>query len=81
MVRDLGIDIEVVTCPTVRDQDGLAMSSRNAYLSATERKRALVYLFVIAAGGKTLVQRRCNQSNRTRTQKNAFCTRDSDRVR
>ena len=42
MVRDLGIDIEVVTCPTVRDQDGLAMSSRNAYLSATERKRALV---------------------------------------
>ena len=41
MVRDLNMGIEVVGCPTIREPDGLAMSSRNAYLSATERIQAL----------------------------------------
>jgi pantoate--beta-alanine ligase len=42
MVRDLNFDVELVACPIVRDVDGLALSSRNKYLSATERERALV---------------------------------------
>lgn len=42
MVRDLDIPVEIEICPTVREPDGLAMSSRNARLSADERKRALV---------------------------------------
>jgi pantoate--beta-alanine ligase len=42
LVRDLGIDIEIVVCPTVREDDGLALSSRNAYLSAADRKAATV---------------------------------------
>jgi pantoate--beta-alanine ligase len=42
MVRDLDMDVEVVVCPIVREKDGLAMSSRNAYLNLTERRQALV---------------------------------------
>ena len=42
MVRDLNLPVEIVVCPIVREPDGLAMSSRNAYLSPGERKSALV---------------------------------------
>ncbi len=41
MTRDLLLPIEIVACPTVREPDGLAMSSRNVYLSADERAQAL----------------------------------------
>lgn len=42
MVQDLNLDIEIVPCPILREADGLAMSSRNVYLSEEERKQALV---------------------------------------
>jgi pantoate--beta-alanine ligase len=40
MVSDLNFPVEIVVCPTVRERDGLAMSSRNAYLNPAERKAA-----------------------------------------
>jgi pantoate--beta-alanine ligase len=42
MVQELNFGVEIVACPIVREADGLAMSSRNAYLSQEERNRALV---------------------------------------
>ncbi len=42
MVNDLNLDVEVVVCPIVREKDGLAMSSRNAYLTPEQRQQALV---------------------------------------
>jgi len=42
MVQDLNLPVEIAVCPIVREPDGLAMSSRNAYLSPQERKSALV---------------------------------------
>ena len=42
MARDLDMDVEVVVCPIMREKDGLAMSSRNAYLTPEQRQQALV---------------------------------------
>jgi pantoate--beta-alanine ligase len=42
MVRDLDMDVEMIVCPIVREKDGLAMSSRNAYLTREQRQQALV---------------------------------------
>jgi pantoate--beta-alanine ligase len=54
MVRDLNLDTEIVVCPIVREPDGLALSSRNAYLSADERRAATVLHRALQAAQKEL---------------------------
>ena len=50
MVHDMSFPVEIVVCPTIREPDGLALSSRNAYLSGEERKAATVlYRALVAA--------------------------------
>ncbi|HEX6393325.1 MAG TPA: pantoate--beta-alanine ligase [Acidimicrobiales bacterium] len=55
MVTDLSLPVDIVACPTVRETDGLALSSRNAYLSAAEREAA-PHLFYALLAGKRAVE-------------------------
>lgn len=52
MVEDLNMDLEIVGCPIIREEDGLAKSSRNTYLSAEERQAALILSKSIKLGQK-----------------------------
>ena len=73
MVRDLDVPVEIRICPTVREPDGLAMSSRNVYLSPTERNQALTLSqslrlaeSLVAAGewqAQTILQQMCERLN------------------
>lgn len=56
MVRDMSYGIEIVGCPIVRDEDGLAKSSRNTYLSAEEREAALVLSRAVHLGEKLIAE-------------------------
>jgi pantoate--beta-alanine ligase len=56
MVQDLNFDLELVSCPIVRDADGLALSSRNRYLSASEREQALVLQRALTAMEQSITQ-------------------------
>lgn len=55
MVRDLSFPVDVVVCPTVREADGLALSSRNVYLEGEDRTRATVLWRALEAGRRTLL--------------------------
>jgi pantoate--beta-alanine ligase len=65
MVRDLSIPVEIVACPTVREDDALAMSSRNAYLNPDQRAAAPVLHQALVAGA-TLIQSGTGDAERVR---------------
>lgn len=66
MARDLNLPLEVVTCPIVREADGLALSSRNVYLNPGERKAALSLPRALEAG-RGLILRGERRAERVRS--------------
>ncbi len=56
MVLDLNMDGKIVACPTVRESDGLALSSRNRYLSSAEREKALLLYGALSEGARLIRQ-------------------------
>lgn len=65
MVKDLNIPVEIVTVPTVREEDGLALSSRNKYLTPEERRQALS-LYRALKLGEELIRRGERQADKVR---------------
>jgi pantoate--beta-alanine ligase len=63
MVEDLDLPVEVMICPTVRDPDGLAVSSRNRYLSMSDRSQAVGLYFALSAA-KHAIERGERRSDR-----------------
>lgn len=55
VVRDLNLPVQIVVCPILREPDGLAMSSRNRYLSPVERKQALVLFQSLEAAAQLVL--------------------------
>ena len=62
MVKDLNFDIRIVGCPIIREDDGLAKSSRNTYLSAEERKAALCLSRAVRKG-QEIVSKGCTSES------------------
>lgn len=62
MTKDLNLDIQIVPCPTIREPDGLAMSSRNSYLSPQERKSAGIIFRSLLRARESFLQGERNAS-------------------
>jgi pantoate--beta-alanine ligase len=73
MVTDLNFPMEIIVCPTVREPDGLAMSSRNRYLSPEQRQQA-VCLYQALCGCKEMVELGITSASRLITRMNQVIT-------
>jgi pantoate--beta-alanine ligase len=80
MVRDLNMPVEIVVCPVVREADGFAMSSRNAYLDPQQRQSALVLQRVLKAMEKLFKQGERSPAALIEAGKGQFATEPAVRV-
>jgi pantoate--beta-alanine ligase len=80
MTADLGLPVEIVVCPIVREPDGLAMSSRNRYLSAEERRQALVLSQAIHQAQHLWHRGETNASRLIETAQSVIATEPSVRI-
>jgi pantoate--beta-alanine ligase len=80
MVRDLNLPVEIVVCPIVREPDGLAMSSRNAYLNPEQRKQALVLHRSLIAVQKLIENGETSSTKLTAVANEVFATEPSVRL-
>ena len=80
MVRDLDLPLEIVVAPIVREPDGLAMSSRNAYLTPSERKQALVLSRALRAVEAQVDKRETNTNRLVNVAKQTFAEEPGARV-
>ena len=77
MVDDLKFDVKVQVCPIVREKDGLALSSRNVYLSDKERQDALVLNHSLKLGGEMIKKGESRVEKILTTMKNLFVSVES----
>jgi len=80
MVRDLNVSTEIFVCPIIREPDGLAMSSRNVFLSPPERKKALAISQALDRAQQILSQGETNTSVLQREMMNKLTEAKIDRV-
>ena len=80
MVEDLDVPVEIRICPTVREPDGLAMSSRNAYLSADVRRRALVLYNSLERAGELIARGERSADEIVRQMREIIMTAEDARI-
>jgi pantoate--beta-alanine ligase len=80
MVRDLRFDLQIVGCPIVREPDGLAMSSRNRYLSPDERRMALVLSRALRAASELVAAGETSSAPLLVVMREVFATEPAARV-
>jgi pantoate--beta-alanine ligase len=76
LVADLSLPVVVVACPTVREPDGLALSSRNAYLSAPQRAAVTVLYWSLLAGKRAVEEQRVKDVAEVRAAMTAVARRE-----
>ena len=81
MVKDLNIDTDIVVCDTVREETGLAMSSRNTYLTDTEKQEATVLYEALSEGKKMIVEYKITDADSVKTYMHNYISRKSENLK